>query len=99
MTPASDQVNWVYLNRYAYLAVRDQHVVAVAYWTPQTLGEEFNADDPDGLTEPVIVDAGYFLVRADDAKGDGFAVGPEPTGEWPDELLREAEYRLHEWGP
>jgi hypothetical protein len=96
MAPSEDLVNWVYLNRYAYLAVQEQHVVAVAYWTPQTLGEEFAADDPTGLSEPVIVDAGYFLVRVEDGQGTGFATGPEPTGEWPDELLEAAERVLRE---
>jgi hypothetical protein len=97
MTPSSAQVNWVYLNRYAYLGVRDQSVVAVVYWTPETLGEEVNVDDPDGLSEPVIVEAGYFLVRVDDGQGTGFATGPEPTGEWSDELLEEAARTLREW--
>ncbi|MGZ4183116.1 MAG: hypothetical protein ACXVUL_20840 [Solirubrobacteraceae bacterium] len=99
MTSSSARVNWVYLNRYAYLGVRDQRVVAVAYWTPETLGEEFSADDPDGLTEPVIVEAGYFLVRVEDGQGTGIATGPEPTGEWSDELLEEAERVLGEWEP
>jgi hypothetical protein len=99
MSPSSDQVNWVYLNRYAYLGVEDQRVVAVAYWTPETLGEEYNVDDPDGLSEPVIVEAGYFLVRVEDGQGTGFATGPEPTGEWPDELLGEAERTLSESEP
>jgi hypothetical protein len=96
MTP---RVNWVFLNRYAYLGVRDQRVVAVAYWTPETLGEEVSGDDPDGLSEPVIVEAGYFLVRAEDGQGAGFATGPEPTGEWSDELLGEAERTFREWEP
>jgi hypothetical protein len=99
MTASSAEVNWVYLNRFAYIGVRDQRVVAVAYWTPETLGEEVSADDPDGLSEPVIVEAGYFLVRVDDAKGAGFAVGPEPTGEWADELLAQAERTLVDHGP
>jgi len=99
MTSSSAQVNWVYLNRYAYLGVRDRHVVAVAYWTPQTLGEEFNTEDPDGLSEPVIVEAGYFLVRVDDGQGTGFATGPEPPGEWSDGLLSEAGRTLLEWEP
>jgi hypothetical protein len=99
MTPAADQVKWVYLNRYAYLGVEGQRVVAVAYWTPETLGEEVSADDPDGLSEPVIVEAGYFLVRVDDGQGTGFATGPEPTGEWSDELLEEAGRTLLEWEP
>ena len=76
MTSPSALVSWVYLNRYAYLGVRDQQVVAVAYWTPETLGEEFSVDDPDGISEPVIVDAGYFLVRVEDGQGTGFATGP-----------------------
>jgi hypothetical protein len=97
MTSSSAQVNWVYLNRFAYLGVRDRRVVAVAYWTPETLGEEFSDDDPDGLSEPVIVEAGYFLVRVADGQGTGFATGPEPTGEWPDGLLVEAERTLAEW--
>ena len=99
MAAPSAQVSWVYLNRYAYLGVRDQRVVAVAYWTPETLGEEYDAEDPGGLSEPVIVEAGYFLVRADDGQGTGFATGPEPTGEWPEELLGEAERTLRDWEP
>lgn len=99
MTAFSAEVKWIYLNRYAYLGVRDQGVVAVAYWTPQTLGEEFNVEDPDGLSEPVIVDAGYFLVRVEDGQGTGFATGPEPTGEWSRELLEEAQRTLLEWEP
>jgi hypothetical protein len=97
MTSSSAQVSWVYLNRYAYLGVQDRSVVAVAYWTPETLGEEFSDDDPGGLSEPVIVEAGYFLVRAEDGQGTGFATGPEPSGEWPDELLGEAERTLLDW--
>jgi hypothetical protein len=97
MSSSSARVNWVYLNRYAYLGVRDHQVVAVAYWTPETLGEEFSVDDPDGVSEPVIVEAGYFLVRAEDGQGTGFATGPEPSGEWSDELLEEAERTLLEW--
>ena len=99
MTPSAAEVKWVYLNRYAYLCVRGQQVVAVAYWTPETLGEEVNADDPDGLSEPVIVEAGYFLVRVEDGQGTGFATGPEPSGEWSDDLLGEAERTLLEWEP
>jgi hypothetical protein len=99
MSSSSAQVSWVYLNRYAYLGVRDQQVVAVAYWTPETLGEEFSVDDPDGISEPVIVEAGYFLVRVDDGQGTSFATGPEPTGEWSDELLEEAGRTLLEWEP
>ena len=97
MAPSPAQVNWVYLNRYAYLGVRERRVVAVAYWTPETLGEQFSDEDPDGLSEPVIVEAGYFLVRADDGQGTGFATGPEPGGEWPEELLGEAERMLLDW--
>jgi hypothetical protein len=99
MTSSSAQVNWVYLNRYAYLGVTVQQVVAVAYWTPETLGEEVSADDPDGLSEPLIVEAGYFLVRVEDGQGMGFATGPEPTGEWSDELLEEAARTLRDWEP
>lgn len=97
MTPSAALISWVYLNRYAYLGVRDQHVVAVAYWTPETLGEEFSVDDPDGISEPVIVEAGYFLVRVEDGQGTGFATGPEPGGEWADDLLGEAERTLLDW--
>ena len=97
MSASAARVNWVYLNRYAYLGVRDRSVVAVAYWTPETLGEEFSDDDPGGLSEPVIVEAGYFLVRVEDGQGTGFATGPEPSGEWSDGLLEEAERTLLEW--
>jgi len=72
MTSSSAQVSWVYLNRYAYLGVQDRSVVAVAYWTPETLGEEFSDDDPGGLSEPVIVEAGYFPGESRRWPGDGF---------------------------
>ena len=47
----------------------------------------------------MIVEAGYFLVRAEDGQGTGFATGPEPSGEWSDDLLGEAERTLLDWEP
>lgn len=45
----------------------------------------------------MTVEAGYFVLPVDDARGMGFATGPEPAGEWADELLGDAEDRLSDW--
>ena len=96
---SSAPISWVQLNRLTCIGVQDGRLVAVAYWTPEEPGVETDIDAPDGPGDPVVMEAGYYLTRADDPHGEHFAEGQqEPTGEWPEELLWDAGRKFREWG-
>lgn len=94
-TPNLQPLHWVALNRWAYMGVQGQQIVAVAYWVPE--GPAMQTDDANS-EEPVIGEAWYVLVRADDAaSGKWFAGGPEPKDDWSEELLQRADRLFREW--
>jgi hypothetical protein len=95
--PLNSPIGWAYLNRYAYMGVQDERIVAVAYWTPPAVGMETDTERPETAPEPVIMESGYYLTRTDDPQGKWFASGSEPTGKWPEELLWKVGRRWREW--
>ena len=56
MTETPDQrYGWIALGRQAFGLIEVDHVVAVVYWSSPDVGV-------DESSEPVVADAGYFLV-------------------------------------
>lgn len=98
MLPGRSPIHWLRLNRWTYVGVQDEAVVAVAYWEPAGPAMAVDTSQPGAPAEPVISDAGYVLIRVDDPRGKGFAWGEEPANDdWPEELLWRAGRLFREW--
>ena len=94
--------HWFDLGRHAQALVHDGRIVAVAFWTPEDLGEEFEAVDGElvGPGEPVVMDAAFYLTVVHAPRDRRRIIkGAEPTSmEWPDELRARAWQMYTEWG-